>query len=137
MPPRLRSASDPGEWLRHARSNLSRCRADRALPEVLFEDLCFDAEQAAEKAIKAVLVMRGSRFPKTHDLAELLDLVTATGVVVPPEVLEAKRLTPYAVAGRYRGVSEDASEQDYREALEAAEKAVAWAEGLVTGQATP
>jgi|MudIll2142460700_1097286.scaffolds.fasta_scaffold174925_3 HEPN domain-containing protein len=137
MPPRLRSASDPGEWLRHARSNLSRCRADRALPEVLFEDLCFDAEQAAEKAIKAVLVMRGSRFPKTHDLAELLDLVTATGVVVPPEVLEAKRLTPYAVAGRYPGVSEDASEQDYREALEAAEKAVAWAEGLVTGQATP
>jgi HEPN domain-containing protein len=137
MPPRLRSASDPGEWLRHARSNLSRCRADRALPEVLFEDLCFDAEQAAEKAIKAVLVLRGRRFPKTHDLAELLDLVTATGVVVPPEVLEAKRLTPYAVAGRYPGVSEDASEQDYREALEAAEKAVAWAEGLVTGQATP
>ena len=137
MPPRLRSASDPGEWPRHARSNLSRCRADRALPEVLFEDLCFDAEQATEKAIKAVLVMRGSRFPKTHDLAELLDLVTATGVVVPPEVLEAKRLTPYAVAGRYPGVSEDASEQDYREALEAAEKAVAWAEGLVTGQATP
>jgi HEPN domain-containing protein len=85
MPPRLRSASDPGEWLRHARSNLSRCRADRALPEVL----------------------------------------------------EAKRLTPYAVAGRYPGVSEDASEQDYREALEAAEKAVAWAEGLVTGQAAP
>jgi HEPN domain-containing protein len=56
---------------------------------------------------------------------------------VPPEVLEAKRLTPYAVAGRYPGVSEDASEQDYREALEAAEKAVAWAEGLVTGQAAP
>jgi HEPN domain-containing protein len=52
-------------------------------------------------------------------------------------VLEAKRLTPYAVAGRYPGVSEDASEQDYREALEAAEKAVAWAEGLVTGQAAP
>jgi len=137
MPPRLRSASDPGEWLRHARSNLARCRGDRRLPEVLFEDLCFDAEQAAEKAIKAVLVMKGSRFPKTHDLAELLDLVAATGVVVPPEVLEAKRLTPYAVAGRYPGVSEDASEQDYREALEAAEETVAWAEGLVRGQATP
>ena len=135
MAPRLRDASDPGEWLRHARSNLARCRGDRRLPEVLFEDLCFDAEQAAEKAIKAVLVMRGSRFPKTHDLAELLDLVTATGVVVPPEVLEVKRLTPYAVAGRYPGVSEDASEQDYREALETAEKVVAWAERLVTGRA--
>ena len=94
MPPRLRSANDPAEWLRHARSNLSRCRADRRLPEVLFEDLCFDAQQAAEKAVKAVLVLNGRRFPKTHDVGELLDLVAATGVAVPQEVLLAKRLTP-------------------------------------------
>jgi len=134
MPPRLRSASDPGEWLRHARSNLSRCRADRRLPEVLFEDLCFDAQQAAEKAVKAVLVLRGQRFPKTHDLAELLGLVATTGVEVPPEVLEAKRLTPYAVAGRYPGVSEDATEPEYREALDTAAKTVAWAERLVAGR---
>jgi HEPN domain-containing protein len=134
MPPKLRDASDPGEWIRRARSNLSRSRADRGLPDVLFEDLCFDAQQAAEKAIKAVLVLRGRRFPKTHDLAELLELVAATGVEVPPEVLEAKRLTPYAVAGRYPGVSEDASEEDHREALEIAETALAWAERLVTGR---
>jgi HEPN domain-containing protein len=134
MPPKLRDASDPGEWIRRARSNLSRSRADRGLPDVLFEDLCFDAQQAAEKAIKAVLVLRGRRFPKTHDLAELLELVGATGVEVPPEVLEAKRLTPYAVAGRYPGVSEDASEEDHREALEIAETALAWAERLVTGR---
>lgn len=99
---------------------------------MLFEDLCFDAQQAAEKAIKAVLVLRGRRFPRTHDLAELVNLVAAIGVEVPPEILEAKRLTPYAVAGRYPGVSEDASEQDYREALDIAEKVVAWAERLVT-----
>ena len=102
---------------------------------MLFEDLCFDAQQAAEKAVKAVLVSKGRRFPKTHDLAELLDLVATTGTEVPPDVLEAKRLTPYAVAGRYPGVSEDASEDDYREALEMAEKAVAWAQRLVTGPA--
>ena len=131
MPPRLRSASDPAEWLRHARSHLSRCRADRRLPEVLFEDLCFDAQQAAEKAIKSILVLNGERFPKTHDVAELLDLAATAGVVAPPEVLLAKRLTPYAVAGRYPGVSEDASEEDYREALATAEAVVAWAETLV------
>lgn len=122
--------------MRRARSNLSRCRGDRRLPDVLFEDLCFDAQQAAEKAIKAVLVLRGRRFPKTHDLAELLDLVAATGLEAPSEVLKAKRLTPYAVAGRYPGVSEDASEEDYREALEAAERVFAWAERLVTEQPT-
>jgi HEPN domain-containing protein len=137
MPPRLRSASDPGEWLRHARSNLSRCRNDCRLPDVLFEDLCFDAQQAAEKAIKAVLVSRGRRFPRTHDLAELVNLVAASGTELPREILEAKRLTPYAVAGRYPGVSEDASEEEYREALEIAERVVAWAETLVRSPAAP
>jgi HEPN domain-containing protein len=130
MPPSLRSAGDPAEWLRHARSNLSRCRSDSRLPDVLFEDLCFDAQQAAEKAIKAVLVLKGRRLPRTHDLAELVDLVAATGIEVPQEVREAKRLTPYAVAGRYPGVSEDASEEDYREALAISERVVAWAEML-------
>ena len=134
MAPRLRDASDPGEWLRRGRSNLSRCRGDQRLSDVLFEDLCFDAQQAAEKAIKAVLVLRRRRFPKTHDLPELLDLVATTGLEVPPEVLDAKRLTPYAVAGRYPGVSEDASEEDYREALEIAERVFAWAERLVSGR---
>lgn len=131
MAPRLRDAGDPVEWLRHARSNLARCRGDRRLPEVLFEDLCFDAQQAAEKGIKAVLVLRGKRFPKTHDLSELLELVTVSGLEVPPDVREAKRLTPYAVAGRYPGVSEDASEEDYQEALEIATRVLAWAEQLV------
>jgi len=31
---------------------------------VLYDDLCFDAHQAAEKAIKAVLVSRGAAFPR-------------------------------------------------------------------------
>jgi HEPN domain-containing protein len=131
MAAKLRDASDPQEWLRHARSNLARCRADRRLPEVLFEDLCFDAQQAAEKSIKAVLISRGRRFPKTHDLAELLSLVAVAGVQVPPAVLEARRLTPYAVTGRYPGVSEDASEEEHREALAVAEATFAWAEKAV------
>ncbi len=83
MPPSLRSAGDPGEWLRHARSNLSRCRSDSRLPDVLFEDLCFDAQQAAEKAFKAVLVLRGRRFPRTHDLAELRPAVHCGTSSVP------------------------------------------------------
>jgi HEPN domain-containing protein len=106
MPPRLRDAGSPEEWLRHARSNL-------------------------EKAVKAVLVHKRKRIPKTHDLAELLDLVSKTGIDVPAEVAEAKRLTAWAVTGRYPGASEDASENDHREALAAAERTVAWATALV------
>jgi HEPN domain-containing protein len=45
---------DPAEWLRRARSSLERARADARLPGVYLEDLCFDAQQAAERASKAV-----------------------------------------------------------------------------------
>jgi hypothetical protein len=36
------------------------------------EDLCFDAQQAAEKALKALLLHRRVNFPRIHDLTELL-----------------------------------------------------------------
>ena len=56
MPPKRRPAYDPVEWLNRARSNLARAKADIRIPHVYLEDLCFDAQQAAEMAIKAVLL---------------------------------------------------------------------------------
>jgi HEPN domain-containing protein len=45
----------PEEWLRYAQSDLKL--ASITLPSgVLLEALCFHAQQAAEKAIKAVLI---------------------------------------------------------------------------------
>jgi HEPN domain-containing protein len=74
MVPECHDADDASEWLRRARSNFARAAADPAHPDILLEDLCFDAQQAAEKAIKAVLVYRRIRFPRTHAIADLLSL---------------------------------------------------------------
>lgn len=79
MPPEYRDPTNPTEWLRRARSNLTRAKADRGLAGVLKEDLCFDAQQAAEKAIKAILVERQIPFPKTHDIVDLLTLLQKGG----------------------------------------------------------
>ncbi len=61
-PPRRslrRPPDDPEEWLNRARSNLAQARLGRQ-PEVYLEDLCFQAQQAAEKALKALLLrLRG------------------------------------------------------------------------------
>ena len=46
--------NDPAEWLNRARSSLVRAKA--RLPGSYLEDHCFDAQQAAEKAIKAVFI---------------------------------------------------------------------------------
>nr|WP_243029119.1 HEPN domain-containing protein [Thermus albus] len=55
-------ASDPLVWLARAKSNLARAQLGRTSPEVVWEDPCFDAHQAAEKALKALLVALG-RWP--------------------------------------------------------------------------
>jgi HEPN domain-containing protein len=59
MPPERFPPDDPREWLNRARSNLSR--AQSRIPGVYLEDLCFDAQQAAEKAIKALPGRPGER----------------------------------------------------------------------------
>ena len=41
--------------------------------DAYLEDLCFGAQQAAEKAIKAVMISRNIDFPYVHNLALLLD----------------------------------------------------------------
>jgi hypothetical protein len=61
MPSERFSPDDPREWLNRARSNLAR--AQTKITGVYLEDLCFDAQQAAEKAIKALLIKRGVTFP--------------------------------------------------------------------------
>ncbi|GAA6744498.1 HEPN domain-containing protein [Thermus antranikianii] len=127
-----REASDPWTWLTRAKSNLARARLGRTSPEVAWEDPCFDAQQAAEKALKALLIALGIPFPKTHDLARLLELIRPH-LPVPVELEALARLNPFAVAGRYPGDLPEATEEDWKEALLLAEQAVAWAERVLAG----
>jgi HEPN domain-containing protein len=60
---------------------------------VYLEDLCFDAQQAAEKAIKAVLIKQDVKFPYIHDLAELLTLAEETGIKIPKSMTVAGELS--------------------------------------------
>src|SRR5437667_12342415 len=95
MAPGRLPPDDPREWLNRARSSLAKARGGAAFPEVYLEDLCFDAQQAAEKAIKAVLLHLGVRFPYVHDLALLLTLPEQAGQVLPEQVQAAAALTDY------------------------------------------
>ena len=127
MPPRERfPPDDPREWMNRARSNLAKAKA--CVVDVYWEDLCFDAQQAAEKAIKAVLIHHGVEFPYVHDLNRLLALLETRGLAIPDAVRRAARLTRYATITRYPGVPEPVSEAQYREAVASSEAVVHWAE---------
>ncbi len=120
---------DPREWLNRARSDLAL--AKRRGEDVYLEDLCFHAQQAAEKAIKAVLIHEGVEFPYIHDIGRLLHMVAQADVAVPTEVWKGETLTHFAVVTRYPGAGRPPSNPDHRKALGSAQAVVAWAERVV------
>ena len=109
MPKRL-PPDDPREWLNRARSDLLMAKTRRE--GIYLEDLCFHAQQAAEKAIKALLIKHSVKFPYVHDLVELLTLLEKAGHKIPKPVRQAGRLTRFAVFTRYPGMAQAISEEE-------------------------
>lgn len=125
-PPERFPPDDPREWMNRARSNL--VMAKNRIPDAYLEDLCFDAQQAAEKAIKAVMIAREIEFPYVHDLGSLLSLLEEIGEPVPEAIRTAVLLTTYATATRYPNTGAPVTEQEYQDAVAIAEAVVRWAE---------
>ena len=119
----------PTQWLRFAQSDL-----DDALGpprgRVLLETLCFHAQQAVEKSLKAVLVAQGIPFPRTHILKILIELLPSD-LCLPADPFDVGKLTDYAVSSRYPGTEEPVDEEQYREAVRLAESVVTWAEEIL------
>ena len=97
------------------------------LPEAYLEDLCFQAQQTAEKTIKALLIKQGVVFPYVHDLARLLTILEEAGEPTPETIRNAEELTRYAVMTRYPGLAEPVTEAQYKEVVATAEAVIQWA----------
>ena len=115
-------------WLKRAKSSLAHGKVDNISSEILYEDLCFDCQQAVEKALKAHCIISEIAFPKTHDIAYLIELLEKENVVVPEEIQNSKLLTGYAVEARYPGAYEPVKKDDYLLAVSIAEKVIKWVE---------
>lgn len=120
----------PADWLRYARSDLALAHIP-AEGDVLFETLCFHAQQAAEKSLKAVLVHAGIAIPKIHSIERLIDLLPPS-IPRTADLLSSARLTAYATVFRYPAEEEPVTEADYQEAIRLAEAVLAWAEGFIS-----
>lgn len=114
------------QWLARAQSNLDRARAGKTGPTILYEDLCFDCQQAAEKSLKGLLVAHDLESPHTHIIAALLQTLERNGVFVPAEIKASSDLTDYAVNTRYPGMYDPLRDDEYKEALAVAERVVIW-----------
>lgn len=126
-PDEKRPPTSPQAWLAHADSDLTLAIAGKNNESVLPEQICFHAQQAAEKALKAVLVHRRVDFPLTHDIEQLLQIAEHAGIDLPNDVSLAGTLTPYAVETRYPGFWQPITDPDVDEALGLAEQILVWA----------
>lgn len=95
--------------------------------------LGFHAQQAVEKAIKAVLSDRGVEFPRTHDLAELTELARGAGVSEPPDGADLDLLTPYGAPVRYEVAADVGLERglDRNWATGVVQRTLSWAQDLL------
>ena len=116
------------QWLSRAKGNLSRARQGRTAGDIFYEDLCFDCQQAAEKSLKALMILHNLVPSPTHSLSVLIETLEAHRIVVPDTVKEAVPLSYYAVTTRYPGHYEPVNQREYRTALKKAEVVVAWVE---------
>lgn len=121
----------PAQWIAHAESDLRLGRLGADDPSVLREQVCFHAQQAAEKAVKAVLLSRAIEFPYPHDIKGLLMIAETNGIVIPPDIQQAVMLTPYAVETRYPADWMDITESDVEEALKTARNTIGWARSIL------
>lgn len=111
--------------LRKADADLVVVRALLHNEDIADDVLGFHAQQAVEKAMKAVLVIHGVAFRRAHDLGYLLEIANAGGIEVPEEVAAARWLTPWAAQFRYD--EPEIAGFDRVESERSAERAVAWA----------
>ena len=71
------------------------------LPRATMAAIGFHAQQAVEKALKAVCTLRNIEVRRTHDLAALAQTLVVDGVALPISVDEFRTLNPFAVEYRY------------------------------------
>lgn len=94
------SASEIRRWLRYASEDLRTAEILMSQPGIPPRNACFYAQQAAEKALKAVLIFLGRTVPRIHDLDALRETLPDDWSVTR-EHPDLASLTNWAAHARY------------------------------------
>jgi HEPN domain-containing protein len=116
-------------WLDRAKSSfeLSKITANEL---IYYEDLCFQAQQASEKALKGLLIYLGDDPDFTHNLGILLDALKKY-IEIPEIIKEAIKLTNFAVQTRYPGEYEEITKEEYEECIKITDDCITWVEEII------
>lgn len=91
------------QWLDKANADLDAAGQLSERGGRFREIVGFHCQQAVEEYLKALLVRHQMEFPKTHDIAKLLDRVAIANATIAGSLRDADMLTPFGVEARYPG----------------------------------
>ncbi|MFQ5951577.1 MAG: HEPN domain-containing protein [Candidatus Geothermarchaeales archaeon] len=87
------------EWVGKAEENLRS--AEATFKEALYPPSCFLCQQAAEMALKAVLIAKAGGYPFTHSLVDLAKELEGFPGLNLPQVEELEWLQEHYAQARY------------------------------------
>jgi len=121
------------EWLRVAESDLGVAKHlfETYYPKPL-EIICFHSQQAAEKAVKAIIVLYGCQggLPRKHDLFILLNQIKNMVHIEDKFYDYADSLAPYSITMRYPHEL-FLEERHAKEAIRMADEMFSWAKAMI------
>ena len=126
MKPRPRSAPEVSAWLSKSAGDLRMSRAAAEVEDPLWDQSCFHSQQAAEKALKALLVSLDQDVPRTHDLVFIVETIAELLPDANTLLEDAAALVQYGVAPRYPSFLAPETEEDAREAMKRATAICGW-----------
>ena len=110
-------------WLRFASEDLRAAESLLGGKEFVPRHACWLAQQAAEKALKAGLVLLQRSFPYRHDLDALRNMLPDDWAIKRANP-DLAALTEWAVEARYPGDWPDATADEARQAVDDARSVV-------------
>lgn len=114
----MNAKSDLEIWIDHAEDDANAAGKLLRGKKPSVYGACFHAQQCAEKYMKALLVVKGERFPMIHDLVTLNSLLQRAGINMEISENDLGLLSSYAVRARYSG--ERPEIEDAKEAIQIA-----------------
>ena len=103
---------DYEKWFKKADSDLKNVtillNSEDCLPDIC----CFHSQQCAEKYLKAYLVSRNVKFPKTHDLEVLLNLLIKQNEIFLQLMQTIIPLQEFGIAPRYPDDIDELTNED-------------------------
>lgn len=117
------------DWMTQAKADLEHAR--KSVPMTDYEWACFAAQQAAEKAVKALHLSRGT-VAWGHSVLDLVGALADEMDVPVPVTDAARRLDRFYISPRYPDVHPAGSprryfaEADAQQGIADAEKVVSW-----------